>query len=79
MELSTIINKSLTEYTLNMLRKQKIFTVIEFVRMDAYKLIQITNLEAEVIKQIKDDFLYLLTPFEGLGYISETVTTGIQR
>lgn len=79
MELSTDINNSLTEYIINKLKKQNISTVIDFVKNDPYKLQQITNLEPDEINGIKDDFLYLLTPFAGFGYSSQVIRTGVER
>lgn len=77
MELS--INKSLAEYTLNLLHKHNINTVIDFVKEDIYKLIQITNLEPEAITKLKNEFLHLLKPVqtETFGFELEIIKTGI--
>ncbi len=77
MELST--NKLLSESTIKMLNRQQIFTVLDFVMEDPFKLTQTTNLDRETITKLKNDFCCDLNPYEGFGVQKQIIQTGIER
>lgn len=69
----------MTEYVIQSLNKHNIFTVIDFVKEDTYKLTKKANLELEEVKKFKNDFLYLLNPNEEFHIERQTIKTGIER
>lgn len=73
------INKYLPAYTINLLNKQNIVTVMDFIKADTCTLTKVTNLELEAITKFKNDFLCLLRPVEGFGFDVEIIETGIHR
>lgn len=73
------ISKYLPKYTINLLNKQNIVTVVDFIKADTCTLTKVTNLELEAITKLKNDFLCLLRPVEGFGFECEIIKTGIDR
>ncbi|KAJ6642423.1 DNA repair protein RAD51 like 4 [Pseudolycoriella hygida] len=77
MELCKNVHELFTDYMVNLLNKQHIFTVVDFIKEDTYKLTQITNLDLQVTNELKNELLELLTPFEGFGFKAQKFKTGI--